>query len=579
MAVLEQKDTKAIPFTQEALDQTDLPLQRLYACEHACANELLFTQPVDGVITEWTWKSALQEVRRIVSWIHEQNWPPGSRIVIFSKNSAWWIMADFAIWMSGHISVPLFPATHASLLTTLFRHCAPVACFLGQIDHPLPLSDDAFSHLSYVTFPNIAAPHIPLGSISWSDIVHHHAPLEGNPLRPSEDVATIIYTSGTTGEPKGAMQSFQALSLMAKSMEPAFQGNKNGRDRTISYLPLAHIAERAIIEMNALFMPIHIYFSEGLEKFLIDLKRSQSTLFFSVPRLYIRFQQKVFEKIPEKRLNLLLSIPVLNWFVRRKIQRQLGLDHARIVAVGGASTPVEIINWYLKLGLNFIEGYGMTETGITHVPIPGENRIGFVGKSSQYAHTRISAEGEVQIKGPMNMLGYYCNLELTRLAFTEDGYFRTGDRGEIDEADRLRLFGRLKEEFKTAKGKFVVPSRIEKLLSVSLLFESTAIFGAGMTAPFAMAVLVPEMRHACQSERVRTALEIELRVVLDQLNNQLEHHERLSCIVICSQPWTTANRFITPTLKVRRTAIESHFAPHFTEWEKLEQKVIWLEDQ
>jgi long-chain acyl-CoA synthetase len=578
MAILEQEKAKPKPFTQEVLDQADLPLQRLYACELANANDLLFTQPVDGVTTEWTWKSALQEVRRIVSWIKEQDWPPGSRIVIFSRNSAWWIMADFAIWMSGHISVPLFPATHASLLTMLFRHSAPVACFLGQIDHPLPLSEDAFSHLSYVTFPNIAAPHIPPGSTSWSDIVHRHTPLDGNPLRPGGDVATIIYTSGTTGEPKGAMQSFQSLSLMAKSMEPAFQ-NMRGGDRTISYLPLAHIAERAIIEMNALFMPIHIYFSEGLEKFLVDLKRSRSTLFFSVPRLYIRFQQKVFEKIPEKRLNLLLAIPVLNWFVRKNIRRQLGLDHARIVAVGGASTPVEIIKWYLKLGINFIEGYGMTETGITHVVLPGETRVGFVGSSSQYAKTRISADGEVQIKGPMNMLGYYSNPGLTRLAFTDDEYFRTGDRGEIDVAGRLRLYGRLKEEFKTAKGKFIVPSRIEKFLSVSLLFESTAIFGAGMTAPFAMVVLVPEMRQACQTQRVRTAMEIELCVVLDQLNNQLEHHEQLSRIVICNQPWTTANGFITPTLKVRRTAIENHFASRFAEWERLEQKVIWLEDQ
>jgi long-chain acyl-CoA synthetase len=177
----------------------------------------------------------------------------------------------------------------------------------------------------------------------------------------------------------------------------------------------------------------------------------------------------------------------------------------------------------------------------------------------------------------MNMLGYYRNAALTEEAFTEDGYFRTGDRGQIDEMGRLRLIGRLKEEFKTAKGKYVIPAQIEKLLSVSFLFESVAVFGNGMTSPFAMAVLVPGKREECQAQEQRDALEPKLLAELDRVNAQLEHHEQLSFIVLCQQPWTIENGFLTPTLKVRRTALEDRFASHFMEWEKSQRRVIWLE--
>lgn len=574
--LVQEKFTRKPPVYRE-LEDADLPLQRLYAAERERASQLLLTQPVAGQVTEWTWGSTMQEVRKVAAWLKAQNWPPGSRIVILSRNSAWWLMADFAIWMAGYVSVPLFPAASTSALTALLRHCQPVAYFLGQYDHPLSFQEEVFLSPSFISFPNAAIDHAPAGTIRWSDIVDHQAPLEGNPVRNREDVATIIYTSGTTGQPKGAMHSFQGMSLMGKSMEPAFQGGIPGGDRILSYLPLAHIAERAIVEMNSLILPLHIFFTEGQETFLKDLERSRSTVFFSVPRLYIRFQQKVFEKIPEKKLNRLLAIPIIGSLVRKKLLRRLGLDCARIVAGGGAATPIEIIQWYRKMGVNFIEGYGMTETGITHVPLPRAYRLGFVGNASPYAETRISSEGEVQIRGLMNMIGYFRNPELTQAAFTPDGYFHTGDRGEIDQAGRLRLIGRLKEEFKTAKGKFVVPSRIEKLLSLSTLFESVAIFGAGMSFPFALAVPVPEKRMENQTAEERSAIEAELLTLLDQVNAQLEQHEQLRFIVLSKEPWTTSNGFLTPTLKVRRSAIEERYAQQFCDWEKRGQRVIWAE--
>jgi long-chain acyl-CoA synthetase len=561
------------------MDDSELPLERIYACEQDRASELLFTQPVNGHVTTWTWASAIREVRQIAAWLRAQAWPPGSRIVILSRNSAWWLMADFAIWMAGHVSVPFFPAASGGALTGLFRHCEPVACFLGQFDNPPEDGEGLFRNVAFVTFPNFAATHTPQGSIAWSEIVRTQNPLAGGPVRGKLDVATIIYTSGTTGQPKGAMHTFQGLSLMGKSMEPVLAGPRKASERILSYLPLAHIAERAIVEMNALFVPMEIYFTENQETFLTDLERARATIFFSVPRLFSRFRQKVFEKLPEKKLNWMLALPLAGAILRKKILKRLGLNHARVVAGGGAATPVEVIRWYRKLGLNFVEGYGMTETGITHVPLPGQYRLGFVGNASPCATTRVSPEGEVQIAGPMNMIGYFRNRELTQHAFTDDGYFRTGDRGELDAAGRLRLVGRLKEEFKTAKGKFVVPARIEELLSFSTLFESVAIFGAGLTLPFALVVLTPAKRQECADAIGRAAVEAELIAMLERVNPQLEQYERLRFLAISFEPWTTQNSFLTPTLKVRRPALEQRYSADFKTWEQRGNKVVWLESK
>ncbi|HEV2578899.1 MAG TPA: AMP-binding protein [Acidobacteriaceae bacterium] len=554
---------------------SDLPLQRIYSSERHRPDQPFLTQPRNGEVQSWTWAEAMHEIRRIARWLIDQNWPAGSRVAILSKNCAWWIMADIAIWMSGHVSVPFFPSLRNESLSLLFQHSEPVACFVGELDQSPSFGAPSLRNMKLVRFPNAKPDHIPSDSEEWQTIVQNGKDFDGQPLRAAEEVATIIYTSGTTGQPKGVMQSFRSLSLMGKSMEPVLGNSPYALDRILSYLPLAHIAERAIVEMNSLMMPLQIFFTEGQQTFLTDLQRSKCTIFFSIPRLYLRFQQGVFEKVPERKLQRLLKIPILNRIARSKILNGLGLHHARLVASGGAAIPIELVHWYRKLGLNFVEGYGMTETGITHVPLPSKFRAGFVGNASPYADTRISSQGEVEIKGPMNMLGYYKNPELTQQAFTEDGYFRTGDRGEIDEQGRLRIVGRLKEEFKTAKGKYVVPAPIEKLLSLSTLFESVCVLGSGMSAPFSLAVLVPELRAAAESPTKREALETALKHEMDRVNSHLDQHEQLRFMVVCQQPWTADNGLLTPTLKVRRTALEERFDSSFLAWEQAKTRVLW----
>ena len=578
MQPLEQTQLSGTDTIGPALPDLELPLQRIYACERDTPTQPLFTQPVNnGQLLHWTWASAMQEVRRMAAWIDAQGWPPGSNIVIVSKNCAWWFMADFAIWMSGHVSVPFFPSARDLSLAALFRHCQPVAAFIGSLENPLPLNEDVFHDLPFVAFPNCdAATH----ATRQRALVRHHRHPTPAPGRPHSRRHRRRHHHLHLRHHRPAQGSRAQLpcplplgQVHAAHHRPQPRGDL---DRILSYLPLAHIAERSIVEVNSLFMPIHIFFTEGQPTFLTDLIRSRCTLFFSIPRLYIRFQQGVFEKIHEKKLNRLLSIPILGNIVRKKILANLGLGQARLISSGGAAIPIDIIQWYLKMGLNFVEGYGMTESGITHAPRPGHRRIGYVGEASPWALTRISAEGEVQIKGPMNMIGYYRNPDLTREVFTDDGFFRTGDRGEIDEQGRLRLVGRLKEEFKTSKGKYVAPGQIEKLLSCSYLFESVAVFGSGMTAPFAMAVLAPPIRKDLDSAH-RSYIEAKLATELDTVNAQLEHHEQLRFIVISEQPWTIDNELLTPTLKVRRATLEQRYSPRFASWENSQTKVIWME--
>lgn len=575
--MLAQVQTKDAFSNSGSQSDDDLPLQRIYASERDRHAQPFLTQPTPTEIRTWTWGEAMREVRRIAAWLKNQNWPAGSRVVILSKNCAWWIMADFAIWMAGHVSVPFYPALRDESLVSLFRHSEPVGCFVGELDQRPPFDHPALNKLRIINFPTARPEHLPPGSEDWQAIVAAGEPLADYPLRSPDDVATIIYTSGTTGQPKGVVQSFRALSLMGLSMEPAVGNSPYPLDRIISYLPLAHIAERAIVEINSLLMPLHIFFTQGQQTFLADLQRAQCTIFFSIPRLYLRFQQGVFEKVPEQKLKRLLKIPLVSRLARGRVLSGLGLSHARLVASGGAAIPVELVHWYRGLGLNFIEGYGMTETGITHVPLPGKFREGYVGNASPYADTRISQEGEIQIKGPMNLLGYYKTPELTQQAFTPDGYFRTGDRGEIDTEGRLRIIGRLKEEFKTSKGKYVFPAPIEKLLSLSTLFESVCVLGSGRAAPFCLAVLVPDLREAASSRDLRTSLQQRIAAELERVNNQLDSHEQLRFMVVCQQPWTTENGLLTPTLKVRRALIEQRFASSFEDWEQMQQRVLWQE--
>jgi long-chain acyl-CoA synthetase len=550
--------------------QDELPLSRLYRWERERAGHIFLTQPFrGGKVRDWTWKEVADEVRRMAAYLETRGWEPGSRVAILSRNCAWWIMADLAIWMAGHVSVPIYPSLNCRTVRYILEHSEAKGCFLGATDEKEMATCGLPSDVHCIGFPTA-----PAGSYAfWDAVTAATPPVSDSPVRAADDLASIIYTSGTTGTPKGVMHRFAAFTFFAKTAAELL--GLTAEERFLSYLPLAHIVERCAVEALGLFLGFRIYFSEGVETFLTDLKRAKPTVFPSVPRLLLKFQQGVFEKIPKRRLDKLLRIPILSRAVKKRILRQLGLDAARYAASGAAALPIEILLWYRNLGLELFEGYGMTETMITHLPAPGQVRPGYVGTAIEGVEVKVGDSGELAIKSPMNMVGYYKGQQGTREGFTEDGFFCTGDIVQLDSDGQVRVVGRVKEQFKTSKGKYVAPAPLESKLMAHPAVEACCVMGAGRPSPFAVVVLSPDARKRCAAPSACEALEQSLLARMNEVNAQVDPHERMSFIAIVDGPWTIGNEFLTPTLKIKRATLERRYLTMVENWEKLKTPVVW----
>lgn len=554
------------------VDAGNLPLQRIWHWERARANHRFLVQPMGGgQLREYSWWQAVDEARRVAAWLQAQGHEPGSRIAIMSKNCAHWIMADFAIWMAGYVSVPLYPTLTAQSVRQVLEHSGACAVFAGKLDAWDQMLRGVPDGVQRISFPYSPPNDFP----AWDDIVARTAPLEGRPVRAADDLATIMYTSGTTGSPKGVMHSFATLGWMG---EMAARSNGiTADDRMLSYLPLSHAAERSAVQMPAIQTGMPLYFGESLDTFLADLRRARPTVFISVPRLWVKFQQGVSARLPEKRLRRLLRLPLLARAVRRKVLAQLGLDSVRMAGSGAAPLPEGSMNWYRALGLELLEGYGMTEFfGLTHMCRPGQVRVGYVGQVMEGIECRLSREGEVLVRSPGNTLGYYRDEERTRELFTDDGYIRTGDKGVIDEQGRLRITGRVKELFKTAKGKFVAPAPIENRLTEFADVEACCVTGGAYQGqPCALLMLSPEARRRSADAQVRAQMTRALSAHLEQVNAGLDDHEQLDFVTVVSEEWNIDNGFLTPTLKIKRNVIEEVYGPRLDGWYARRQPVVW----
>jgi long-chain acyl-CoA synthetase len=545
----------------------DLPLQRIYRWERERAAEVFLTQPAEGKVRDWTWLEAAGEARRVAAYLKAQNWEPGSRVAILSKNCAWWILSDLAIWMAGHVSVPVYPSLTPQTARQIMEHSGAKACFLGATDEPM--ADSIPPGVCTIRFPTADADR----SGSWDDLIAASLPMAESPIRQAGELSTIIYTSGTTGTPKGVMHSFEAFAYNAGILAEMI-GLTAGQ-RVLSYLPLAHIVERVGVESLSVFLGSRIFFTEGLETFVADLRRAQPTIFLSVPRLMLKFQQNVFERVPRQKLDGLLRLPIVGRLVRRKVLREMGLSNVQYAACGAAPLPVDILTWFRELGLNLAEGYGMTETLVTHLPAPGAVRPGYLGNAIRGVEQKLGENSELQIRSPMNMLGYYKDPVGTRDAFLPDGFFRTGDVCEIADDGQLRIVGRIKEQFKTSKGKYVAPAPIEIRLIAHSDIEACCLMGAGMASPFAVALLADSARQRCADAAARAALEESLRVLLEEVNATLDPHERIAFIAIADGPWTIGNGLMTPTLKLKRPVLERRYQELVDGWRASNQSVVW----
>ncbi len=548
-------------------------LHCLYHWARHTPESVYLTQPFpDGRTEDITWQQAADQVSRMATYLRSLGLPERSNIALLGKNSAHWILADLAIAAAGHVSVPLYPTLNGDTAAYVLDHSQARLMFLGKMDGKADGWNDIRNHIPE-QLPVISLPMSPRDDTPlWQDIVAGTEPEQPRMPDP-DDLATMVYTSGSTGRPKGVMHSFRNMMAAADGLQQMFPITRE--ERMLSYLPLAHVAERAAVQTQSLYFGFRLYFANSLDTFQQDLQRARPTLFFSVPRLWMKFYLAINARVSPGRQKLLFRIPVVGSLVKKKMLRQLGLDHCRVALTGAAPLSAEIISWYRNLGLELLEVYGMSENfGYSHVNRPGLARPGTVGMANPGVEHRIGEGGEIQVRSPGQMLGYFRDPEKTREDITEDGFLKTGDMGEIDSDGYLKITGRVKDLFKTAKGKYVVPVPIENRFNHPQV-EVACVAGANQPQPCLLVLLSEEAREAVAAGQGREQLEQELAAQLEAVNSGCEAHEKLAFVVVVKEPWTMENGMLTPTMKIKRNVIEDCYMSNMEDWFARNQRVIW----
>jgi len=542
-----------------------LLLDCFYTHEKERKDMVYLRQPFPGQdLKDYTWGQVADQSRRMASYLKSLELPPGSSICTISKNCAHWLMADFAIFLAGHVSVPLYPNIKAETVTYIMEHCGAKVLFHGKLDDWAPMKPGVPEGTTCITFPMTPDPDF----TTWDDITSKYEPMEESPQRDGEEIATIIYTSGTTGRPKGVVHNFNAMAFSAENLGKLAGAGPN--HKYFSYLPLSHVAERMITEMIPLRYGGTVTYVESLDTFPQNLQDCQPNVFFAVPRIWTKFQLGVLQKMPQKKLDLLLKIPILNNIIRKKIQTALGLNKVIMAGTGAAAISKDLLQWWKNLGVNILEYYAMSENfAYSHGNKEGSIKFGTVGVACPGVEHRISEEGEIQVRSICNMQGYYKQEDLSKEAFEEGGWLKTGDQGEIDGEGFLKITGRVKDLFKTSKGKYVAPSPIELIYSNNSNIEQVCVVGSSLPQPIVLVVPSEQGRKLDNG-----ALESEFSSLRESINNQIDHHERIQTLVVLNEDWTVENELLTPTMKIKRNAIEKKFGDNFESWYNSDKRVL-----
>lgn len=542
-----------------------LPLDMMYRWEKESPDLVFMRQPINGQWREWTWKETGQEVRKMAAYLKSLDLEPGSRIAMISKNCAHWIISDLAIMMAGHTGVPLYPNLSAETIRQILEHSESKVLLVGKLDGWANMRSGVPDHVKCIAFPFYTEPGYP----EWYDLLKNVQPLRDEVHRDRNDLATIIYTSGTTGMPKGVMHKFHNFGWAAKKAMDELQLQPHTQ-RFFSYLPLSHIAERLLVEMGSIYTGSPVSFAESLDTFAANLAESKPTVFLGVPRIWTKFQQGILGKMPQKKLDLFLKIPILNGIVKKKIKTGLGLIDAENVFTGAAPTPAALIHWFAKLDINIQEAYAMTENCCySHVTRNNAINVGYVGQPLPECEVKLSEKKEILVKHEALMDGYYKEPAMTAETM-RDGWLYTGDEGYIDPQGFLKITGRVKDLFKTTKGKYVAPSPIEMRISANADIEQVAVVGDGLPQPIALVVLSESGMKKSKTEVTDSILK-----TLGEVNPQIDQHEQVKAAIIVNTPWTVENELLTPTMKIKRNPIEKIYGPHYEKWYAAKEAVIW----
>lgn len=550
------------------ISNTKTFLDYLYHWEKTKPDQVFLKQPFGDTFKDITWAEAADQVRRIAAFLKSQKLPEKSNIGLVSKNCSEWIIADLAIMMSGHISVPFYPTLTADQINQVLIHSECKFLFVGKIDGWEAMKPGIPKSVVCISFPyyNPDKEHI-----QWKEILKNTNPIEVNYYPTLEDIFTIIYTSGTTGNPKGVMMKYNCMSeVIYNTRHLTLLETEN--IRFFSYLPLSHIAERNLIEAGSVYSGGTVYFADTLDTFTTNLKSASPTHFLAVPRIWTKFQLGILAKMPQKKLNLLLNIPLINRLIKKKIKAGLGLSETIFVLTGAAPMPASLIKWYRKIDIDIQEAYGMTENmgAVSMMPIDNV-KDGTVGKVYPGMEVRIDSDnGEIMTRSKWNMVGYYKEPEITAATIDKDGWIHTGDVGELDEDNFLKITGRVKEMYKTSKGEYVAPAQIEFGFADNEMIDQVCVVGQHLPQPIALIVLSEQGLKANKSA-VNASLENNL---LD-LNPTLKSYEKIKRLVVMKEPWTVENNCLTPTMKIKRIIIEKKFDDQFQKWYDANETVVW----
>ena len=556
------------------MPNTKTLLDHVYEHARQHPDRIYLSQPTgNGQVVDITWAQAVDQASRMAAHLKSRGLEPGARVAMLSKNCAHFVIAELAIWMAGCTTVAIFPTETATTVRYVLEHSGSSLLLVGKLD-TWPAQKSGVPD----GLPCIAMPLAPQTNFdTWDSVVSRTKPLPKPTQRRAADLAMIMYTSGSTGTPKGVMSSFAAITAAGAGAAAHVHKYAGTDNRALSYLPLAHSFERTWIEAASLVAgDTRLYFAETLETFLQDLQRARPTLFISVPRLWLKFQQGVFAKMPPAKLDRLLKLPIIGKIVGKKIRTGLGLDQVKLAGSGSAPIPADLIDWYRRIGLPLYEGYGMTEdNSYSHNSIPGLAEAGCVGVAMPDVQVKISDTGEILIKSPGAMSGYYKQPELDAECFTPDGFFRTGDLGELKPNGLLKITGRAKEIFKTAKGKYIAPAPIENLINAHPMIELSMVSGVGQPSAYAIVVLSETLRPRLGDADVRKQVQGELEKLLKQVNDSVADYAQLRMLVVAQEPWSIENGCLTPTMKIKRMRIESAVEPAVEQWYTGTARVVW----
>jgi long-chain acyl-CoA synthetase len=495
---------------------------------------------------DYTWAEANAQINAVAAMLESQ-FAHDQKMVVLSSNRAHWVMADMAIMASGNVQVSMFTTLRTNVVEYIFNLTETKVVFVGETsnwDQVRPVLPEGGL---LITLPGVdlAEPHIKWENIvlEWQGRVAAYQPKH-------DDMISLVFTSGTTGMPKGVMQTHDSNVIPLRRAATAFK--MPDHPRYFSYLPLSHIGERQLVEFSSIVSGGEISFVESLATLARDLPRSRPHFFFGPPRVWEQFQQAVIAKFGG---SAALEAAVQNdkHPIGDLIVKGLGLDEVVYCLTAAAPTPAALIEWWQRMGLTLMEGFGQTEAMGVIASTHEQRRIGSIGKPMGDVQYKITEEDELAVKGDGFTPGYYKQPDKTA-ELIQNGWIHTGDKVRVDEDGFLYITGRVKDYFKTIHGKFVAPPPIEGEFAKEPHAEQQCLLGRGYAKTVMVAVLTAEAQQKGEHE-VHGSIVGTVRSV----NDGLEKHACIGAVILTREPWTIENEVLTPTLKIKRDKVEQKF--------------------